>query len=156
MAEDNGILEAENRVREMNRVTRQYSEQGNRFLQNMRDPSQQTQQAQRQSRQVRFEPAAPSSQEKRGQDSVPHNGPHQAHNGGTRQNVQENRRMLPEERSAPSVPKNMKNNTNNGGYSMFPDLTADSERLMLLLLTYLLIREKADVKLLIALGYILL
>ena len=38
----------------------------------------------------------------------------------------------------------------------FPDLFADNEKLMILLLIYLLMKEKADIKLILALGYLLL
>lgn len=155
MPDDNGILEAEQRVREMNRVTRQYSEQGNRFLRSMRGSPQAGQ-----SRQVRFEPAAPDPfQGKRGQDNTSPAG-QRAQNS---QNVQHDAAAKtaagtrPPENIPPAVPENKnKSSAHNSGAVMFPDLTADSEKLMLLLLMYLLIREKADIKLLLALGYLLL
>ena len=155
MSDDNGIMEAEQRVREMNRVTRQYSEQGNRFLRSMRDPPQAGQ-----SRQVRFEPAAPAPfQEKRGQDNTSAAGQRVQ----SRQNIQPDTAAKvvnaahPPENIRPAVQENKsRNNVHNSGTMMFPDLTADSEKLMLLLLMYLLIREKADIKLLLALGYLIL
>lgn len=155
MSDDNGIMEAEQRVREMNRVTRQYSEQGNRFLRSMREPPQAGQ-----PRQVRFEPAAPAPiQEKRGQDNTSAAGQRvrNRQNSPPSTAAKTANAAHPPENIPPAVPENKnRSNIHNSGPMMFPDLTADSEKLMLLLLMYLLIREKADIKLLLALGYLLL
>ena len=155
MSDDNGIMEAEQRVREMNRVTRQYSEQGNRFLRSMREPPQAGQ-----PRQVRFEPAAPAPiQEKRGQDNTPAAGQRMRNrqNSPPSTAAKAANAAHPPENIPPAVLENKnRSNVHNSGPMMFPDLTADSEKLILLLLMYLLIREKADIKLLLALGYLLL
>lgn len=139
---DNGILEAEQRVREMNRMTRQYSEQGNRYLQSMRNVPPQT-------RQVRFEPAAPAPREKTGQESS------SGGSGGIHGNVRDPVGSQPQHASDPTVRSSGSPNTR-GGKIFFPDLTADGERIMILLLIYLLMRENSDIKLILALGYLLL
>lgn len=134
---ENGIREAEHRVREMNRMTRQYSEQGNRYLQNIRTPQTPRQNVQRS---ARFEPAAQKQNVPRGQDNV------------TQQSA------------AQTISQNTERNNSNNIYkqeihksgAIFPDLKFDNEKLMILLLMYLLMRENADIKLILALGYLLL
>ncbi len=139
---ENGIREAEQRVREMNRVTRQYAEQGNRYLQNIRTPphsSTQQQPPRNVQRAARFEPAVKAEP--------------QSGQGGTAQN-----------NSSQNVAPNTQSNNNHNLYNkeihnnvpMLPDLKIDNEKLMILLLMYLLMREKADIKLILALGYLLL
>ena len=224
---ENGILEAEQRVREMNRMTQQYSEQGNRYLQSMINAQNM--------RQTRFEPAVPYPQEKIGQGSFPQSrmaGSHREHysqqngfsnrqqNGnqnwqagsprgqyfspneqqnlshsgqqggnqnrqagsprghypqnnncpprgdpaGERRNMPQNNRngnsragnllpMPPEERSRNEIHNRQGNQNSPFG---FPDLLADNEKLMILLLIYLLMKENADIKLILALGYLLM
>lgn len=136
---ENGIREAEQRVREMNRVTRQYAEQGNRYLQNIRTPPHSSTQQRNVQRAARFEPAAQADP--------------QSGQGGTAQN-----------NSSQNVVPNTQSNNNHNLYNkeihnnvpMLPDLKIDNEKLMILLLMYLLMREKADIKLILALGYLLL
>ena len=43
-----------------------------------------------------------------------------------------------------------------GMLSFLSDLNLDGEKLMIILIMYLLIKEKADIKLILALGYLLL
>ena len=211
---ENGILEAEQRVREMNRMTRQYSEQGNRYLQSMRNAQN--------IRQTRFEPAEPYLQEKNGQDNSSGNrmvNPQQQfqqrqnmrqnpqQNQQNQQNQQLNRQQQSRQRQP--QPQNQRQNWqqnwqqngqqnghqfqprhdqpvqgeyshsgnslhipvhsgegpsrneihdmgNSNPFPGFPDLIADNEKLMILLLMYLLMKEKADIKLILALGYLLL
>ena len=135
---ENGIREAEQRVREMNRMTRQYAEQGNRYLQNVRT-QQQPQQPRNVQRAARFEPAAPSG---------PQNG-----QGDLTQN--KSPQAVPQNTQSNNVPNLYKKEIHKSG-TAFPDLNIDNEKLMILLLMYLLMREKADVKLILALGYLLL
>lgn len=197
---ENGIAEAEQRVREMNRVTQQYSEQGNRYLQAMMNAQN--------ARQTRFEPAGTYPQQKSGQDNFSGNRPqnhqqqsHQPHQPQPRryqlrqepsrrdqqqshpQNFQhpQNSSAI-QRRNSPNpqqhcVPGSRQGNhcpapvhtgqenhsseihkhpSGNDHVMGFPDIFADNEKLMLLLLMYLLIREKADIKLILALGYLLL
>lgn len=185
---ENGIKEAEQRVREMNRMTQQYSEQGNRYLQSMMNAQN--------ARQTRFEPAPPHPQQNIGQGS--HGGFPANHTGNQQQNRQRNmqhngnpnmqqnfrnnncpprgdpageRRNLPHNNSRgnsparnilPPLPEEHfhneihKNTGNQSSFPGFPDLIADNEKLMILLLIYLLMKEKADIKLILALGYLLL
>ncbi len=133
---ENGIREAEQRVREMNRMTRQYSEQGNRYLQNIRTP--QTSVNVQQS--ARFEPAAQKQNVPRGQDNSVQNSAPQAFSQNTQRNNSNNI---------------YKQEIHKSG-AIFPDLKFDNEKLMILLLMYLLMRENADIKLILALGYLLL
>lgn len=188
---ENGIQEAEQRVREMNIMTQQYSEQGNRYLQNMRNMPN--------SRQTRFEPAEPYPRVKNGQDDFRGNrmvNQQQVRNDqrsfqnnpgnfqNDHRNFQNNHRNgqgsfqnrqgnSPNRQSPHAVSGNNRafSDSHAGGnhshhdihnsaqvqHSMgFPDLIADNEKLMILLLIYLLMKEKADIKLILALGYILL
>ena len=202
---ENGILEAEQRVREMNRMTRQYSEQGNLYLQSMRNA-----QNPQNFRQTRFEPAEPyPAGSPRGQYSSPnipkngsqnhqHNGQQNSRNrqnnnfpqncppncppagdpAGERRNTpgQQNRQQNGQQMNSrnrsnfhtanfpPGIlppEEHIRNEIHNGQANQnpfpgFPDLIADNEKLMILLLIYLLMKEKADIKLILALGYLLL
>ena len=196
---ENGIAEAEQRVREMNRVTQQYSEQGNRYLQAMMNAQN--------ARQTRFEPAGQYPQRKSGQDNFPGNRPQSQPRHSQPQQPRQRRYQLRQEPPPmgqhQNPPQNFPNPQNSSSMQRrephgvqqhcvpgtgkgngcpapfhsghedhrseihkhpsgndramgFPDLFADNEKLMLLLLMYLLIREKADIKLILALGYLLL
>ena len=137
MADDSGIIQAEQRVREMNRMSRQYSEQGNRFLQDMREA-----QPRRQTRQVRFEPAAEPA-------AVPQSG-----QGGA--DVRQGSPARGEAANARPSAGARGNGVHNREQQAFPDISIDTEKLMILILIYLLMRERADIKLLLALGYLIL
>ena len=124
---DHGILQAEQRVREMNRMTRQYAEQGNRYIQSMTAPP------------TRFEPmhsvqhlgrSAPAVS---GQDSPPPPPPEHSHSSGSSD-------------STVSI----------GSRQGFNFLGIEIDKLILIALIYLLIKENADIKLILALGYLLL
>lgn len=181
---EQGLIQAERRVREMNRVTRQYTEQGNRFMQ-------QIQQVQNmRNNQTRFEQVIPNNNNNtyNSGNNVPQNPQMQKmQNGGRRQqnmqtvqsaqtvqntqNVQngqnaqyaQNRQTVRSEADGCSAAaKNYPaGNTQawNGAAGMLPllsDLNLDGEKLMIILIMYLLIKEKADIKLILALGYLLL
>ena len=228
---ENGILEAEKRVREMNRMTQQYSEQGNRYLQSMINAQN--------VRQTRFEPAVPYPQEKIGQGNShqsrmagnsggqyspqnrpqagnprgqyspqnrpqagsphghyfspnePQNLSHSGQQGGNQNRQSGNpREHYPQNNNCPprgdpagerrNMPHNNRNGNSPAGNLLpmpseehshneihnrqgnrntpfgFPDLLADNEKLMILLLIYLLMKENADIKLILALGYLLM
>ncbi|MCH5192871.1 MAG: hypothetical protein J1F11_02845 [Oscillospiraceae bacterium] len=113
---DRGILQAEQRVREMNRMTQHYAEQGSRYMQSISVPP------------PRFEPMPIHNN---GQDSPsvpePRPGQHPEH-----------REHRNSSRPAPAP------------------FGIESDKLLLMALIYLLIKENADIKLIIALGYLLL
>lgn len=173
---EQGLIQAERRVREMNRVTRQYTEQGNRFMQ-------QIQQVQNmRNNQTRFEQVVPNNNNNNTYNSgnnVPQNPQMQKmQNGGRRQqnmqtvqsaqtvqntqNVQNRQTVRSEADGCSAAAKNYPaGNTQawNGAAGMLPllsDLNLDGEKLMIILIMYLLIKEKADIKLILALGYLLL
>ncbi|MGN0675375.1 MAG: hypothetical protein ACI4KG_06465 [Oscillospiraceae bacterium] len=140
---NNSIQQAEQRVKEMNRMTRQYAEQGNRFMRQTQNNYSAKQQ------QPRFEP-------------VRRENTYGSHNS---QNISYGQLppQMSAERAARSVPqqKNIpqQKNTPKTQESFFPDLSnikLDNEKLMILLIMYILIKEKADIKLILALGYLIL
>lgn len=96
------IFNAEQRVREMNRMTRQYIHQGGNYMDNRQAPP-------------RFEAAVKPS-------------------------------PAPEHASSPPL--------RNEPRRMQPSI--DNEKLLIILIMYLLIKEKTDIKLIAALGYLLL
>lgn len=170
---EQGLIQAERRVREMNRVTRQYTDQGNRFMQ-------QIQQVQNmRNNQTRFEQVVPNNNTYNSGNNVPQNPQMQKmQNGGRRQqnmqtvqsaqtvqntqNVQNRQTVRSEADGCSAAAKNYPaGNTQawNGAAGMLPllsDLNLDGEKLMIILIMYLLIKEKADIKLILALGYLLL
>lgn len=154
---EHGLAQAEQRVREMNRVTRQYAEQGNRFMQQQMLRTQNTQNAQNvqniqnvqspQNNQTRFERVVPESNTYGGRQNAP------------KQNCAPQRQpAVPAAQNPPPAPEALakdreprKNPPIFGASFQF-----DNEKLMILLILYLLIKEKADIKLILALGYLLL
>ena len=145
---EQGLLQAEQRVREMNRVTRQYTEQGNRFMQqNMQNIR---------NNQTRFEQVRPNNNTY-GNDR----------NGIPRQQNQQNRQAMQALQAAQTIQREppVQNVTGQSrtaeraqaaSLSFLSDLNLDGEKLMIILIMYLLIKEKADIKLILALGYLLL
>lgn len=153
---EHGLAQAEQRVREMNRVTRQYAEQGNRFMQQQMLRTQNTQNAQNvqnvqnvqspQNNQTRFERVVPENNTYGGRQNVPkQNGAPQRPSGTP----------APAPQPAPEPPAKERELRRDrmpfGSAFQF-----DNEKLMILLILYLLIKEKADIKLILALGYLLL
>lgn len=140
---NNGIEQAEQRVREMNRMAQQYSERGNSFMRQSLQPPQ---------GQPRFEQVN-----------------HPSANGRDRRNPQQNmlRSNMPQE-SARHMQRNNLPRIQDGQKEKNPHredfsgnnfglagLALDNEKLLIILIMYLLIKEKADMKLILALGYLL-
>lgn len=138
MAEQ-GIIQAEQRVREMNRMTQQYAERGNRYMQNMNIP------------QPRFEPMHDHS----GQDTG-NTDPLPVQELSPEIHTVHNQNIRPQNDSPSNV-----NRIHQGHHHNDPPgrgLTAfgiESDKLLLIALIYLLIKENADIKLILALGYLL-
>lgn len=211
---EQGLIQAERRVREMNRVTRQYTEQGNRFMQQLQQAQQerQGQQAQQmqnmqnmRNNQTRFEQVVPNnstynpngnnaanamngisstggtngaqnSQHLKGQNGSQRQqnmrGSHNTNNAPATQTSQaaqnfQNQQAVRFETaphntagrnySAGNAPvwNPSSGNSMAGMLSFLSDLNLDGEKLMIILIMYLLIKEKADIKLILALGYLL-
>lgn len=142
---EQGLLQAEQRVREMNRVTSRYTEQGNRFMQqNMRN------------NQTRFEQVRPDNNTY-STYSKDKNGIPRQQNRQITQTVQ----TAQPERQEPPVQSITGQNRpperpQTASLPFLSDLNLDGEKLMIILIMYLLIKEKADIKLILALGYLLL
>ncbi|MBD5146243.1 MAG: hypothetical protein HDT21_10120 [Ruminococcus sp.] len=146
---EHGLAQAEQRVREMNIVTRQYAEQGNRFMQQQMLRTQNTQNQQNgqngqnpHNNQTRFERVVPENNTYGGRQNTPkQNGAPQRPSG-----IPAPAPQPPAEEHEPR-----KDQMLFGSGFQF-----DNEKLMILLILYLLIKEKADIKLILALGYLLL
>lgn len=134
---EQGLLQAEQRVREMNRVTSRYTEQGNRFMQqNMRN------------NQTRFEQVRPDNNTY-GKDKI---GIPRQQNRQVMQTIQTPQSVQQE----PPVQNRPAETPRTASLPFLSDLNLDGEKLMIILIMYLLIKEKADIKLILALGYLLL
>lgn len=150
---EQGLAQAEQRVREMNRMTRQYTEQGNRFMQqNFRSP---------QNSQTRFEQVGQNSTYGAGQSPHMRNasaGQSSARIGQTQQTRQvlQIPQTEPPAQELPPMRNHNAGNNSAGGLAFLSDLKLDNEKLMIMLIMYLLIKEKSDIKLILALGYLLL
>ena len=150
---EHGLAQAEQRVREMNRVTRQYAEQGNRFMQQQMLRTQNAQNQQNvqnvqspQNNQTRFERVVPENNTYGGRQNTPkQNGAPQRPSGIP----------APAPRPAPDPPAKERE-PRRDQMPFGAGLQFDNEKLMILLILYLLIKEKADIKLILALGYLLL
>lgn len=188
---EQGLIQAERRVREMNRVTRQYTEQGNRFMQQLQQARQGQQMQNMRSNQTRFEQVVPNntydhngnngnnaangaqgSQNPQGQNGGQRRGPHNARNAQAAQTMQaaqnfQNQQAVRFEaapqntgdRNYPAENAPVRNrsqgNSTAGMLPFLSDMNLDGEKLMIILIMYLLIKEKADIKLILALGYLL-
>ena len=150
---EQGLAQAEHRVREMNRVTRQYAEQGNRFMQQQMLRTQNAQNRQNgqnvqnpQNNQTRFERVVPENNTYGGRQNAPkQNCAPQRPSDIPAQNPP----LAPEPAAKEREPRRDQMPFGSG-------LQFDNEKLMILLILYLLIKEKADIKLILALGYLLL
>lgn len=152
MPENNTVERAEQRVREMDRLTRQFSEQGNRYMRNM-----QNMRNRNTANAVTVETVPDSgngvhnTQQVRGQVSKT----------GTRfEPVERKREVPPKETKTETlkskekvVPQNVIHRA--GGRSL-QNQGIDGEKLLLIALMYLLITENADIKLILAIGYLIL
>lgn len=150
MPENNTVERAEQRVREMDRLTRQFSEQGNRYMRNM-----QNMRSRNTANAVTVE-TVPDSR-----DGV-HNNPQvrgQVSKTGTRFEPVERKREVPQKetktpkREEKTVPKNI---TQRAVGRSLQNQGIDGEKLLLIALMYLLITENADIKLILAIGYLIL
>lgn len=150
---ENGIMQAEQRVREMNMMARQFNEQGNRFMQQR----QSTQSAQ----------SAQSVQSPRAAQTLRGASPQRQQTTRFEPVEQSNRRQSGtyapagkgESFSAPRLEgeKPVRSTGSPADLStLFSGFSMDGEKLMIMLLMYLLIKEKADIKIILALGYLLL
>lgn len=150
---EHGLAQAEQRVREMNRVTRQYAEQGNRFMQQQMLKAQNAQNAPNvqnvqnpQNNQTRFERVVPENNTYGGRQNAPkQNCAPQRPSGVPAQNPP----LAPDPPAKEREPRRDQMMFGSG-------FQFDNEKLMILLILYLLIKEKADIKLILALGYLLL
>lgn len=155
---NDGIRQAEQRVREMNRMAQQYSERGNSFMRQMQgngvQNSIQNKNVQNNSvpnrqngiiqQQPRFEQVNRPLQNGQGRSS-----PQQRNM--PQNNMQKNdRRNVPNEKNPP------KENIKDAVFSEHLSFNFDNEKLIILLIMYILIKEKADMKLILSLGYLLL
>ncbi len=138
MPDNNTVERAEQRVREMDRVTRQFSEQGNRYMQQM--ISRRTQTGMQNT-----------------QNPV-HNIPQVGRNGTRFEPVERKKDVPPKtEETQKSEKKNVPpNGTRNMGDRQRTNQGIDGEKLLLIALMYLLIAENADIKLIIAIAYLIL
>lgn len=139
---EQGLLQAEQRVREMNRVTSRYTEQGNRFMQqNMRN------------NQTRFEQVRPDNNTY----SKDRNEAPRQQNRQVTQTVQTTQPVRQEPPAQSITGQNRPpERPQTASLPFLSDLNLDGEKLMIILIMYLLIKEKADIKLILALGYLLL
>ena len=148
MPDNNTVERAEQRVREMDRLTRQFSEQGNRYMQQMMN-------RRNQSRMKYTDRTYNDVSESR---SGVHNIP-QVGKNGTRFEPVERKSNVP-----PKTPETVKNaeksvprkNVQNAGGRQSVNQGIDGEKLLLAALMYLLIMENADIKLILAIAYLIL
>lgn len=172
MPENNTVERAEQRVREMDRVTRQFSEQGNRYMrdmQNRRNVSAVPREAQN------VHNAKPEKKNAGRQSNTNENmlanmqtnlqanrqSRRQIGNMSTRFEPVERKNEIAEEKALPKrEEKNIaeKGNGRAAGNNLqsFRGTGIDGERLLLIALMYLLITENADIKLILAIGYLIL
>ncbi len=141
---ENGIEQAEKRVREMNMMARQFNEQGNRFMRQTRNPPQNRQSSP--PPQPRFEAVGNKPPV---QQSVTYNG-----GAGRRTNISQTPVNEPEPVRVPEAKEPPREESS--ADTLFSGLNIDGEKLLILLLICLLIKEKADIKLILALGYLLM
>lgn len=145
---ENGITQAERRVREMNMMARQFNEQGNRFMQQAQS-----------ARQMQMpQNASPRGQQTARFEPMGQNGTYNAAavgaGNGTRVRTVN---AAPVRDNAPTEPKDVQREVSPADInSLFSGFNMDGEKLMIILIMYILIKEKADIKLILALGYLLL
>lgn len=150
MPENNNSVErAEQRVREMDRVTRQLSEQGNRYMRDMQNR--------------RTANAVP--RENQNIHNAPHTPPRrQIGNMSTRFEPVERERDVPKilqaEKTEEMPKREEKPDLQKAAHRTAPRSTPnqgiDGEKLLLIALMYLLMTENADIKLILAIGYLIL
>ena len=151
MPDNNTVERAEQRVREMDRLTRQFSEQGNRYMQQMMNRRSQTRLQSTQYIDGTYN-AVPESR------SSVHNIPQVGKNGTRFEPVEKKRDVPPKETvEAPKSEEKAfrQNSTQNAGGRQHTNQGIDGERLLLAALMYLLIMENADIKLILAIAYLI-
>ena len=132
---DRGILQAEQRVREMNRMTQHYAEQGNLYMQNMNSAHIPP---------PRFEPMGHPVRREQEQALL-----EQVHN--------HNDADASKDENDPHKHEQHRNNDRPAAMaSPVNFLGIENDKLLLIAIMYLLIKENADIKLILALGYLLL
>lgn len=145
MPDNNTVERAEQRVREMDRVTRQFSEQGNRYMRQM-----QNMRSRGTVNTVTVEPVPDSGK------SLPQLRLQSGKNG-TRFEPVERKRDVPKKEAPKSTEKPVpKSSTQNTPVRNLQHAGIDGEKLLLIALMYLLIAENADIKLILAIGYLIL
>lgn len=141
MPDNNSIERAEQRVREMDRVTRQFSEQGNRYM-----------------RQMMNRRAGGTQNPVIDSGNAVHNIPQVGKNGTRFEPVERKRNVPP--KTAETVKSEKKsvppNSARNVGVRQSANQGIDGEKLLLAALMYLLIMENADIKLILAIAYLIL
>ncbi|MDE7289508.1 MAG: hypothetical protein K2N71_08430 [Oscillospiraceae bacterium] len=152
MPDNNTVERAEQRVREMDRLTRQFSEQGNRYMQQMMNRRTQTRM---QNTQYTDRTYSDVPEDRNSLHNIP-----QVGKNGTRFEPVERKRDVPPKETA-EAPKSAEktfrqNNTQNAGGQHSANQGIDGEKLLLAALMYLLIMENADIKLILAIAYLIL
>lgn len=149
MPDNNTVERAEQRVREMDRVTRQFSEQGNRYMRQMMN---RRTQSRAQSVDAAYNAVSDSGY---GVHNIPRVG-----KNGTRFEPVERKKNVPQKETA-EAPKSAEktsrqNGTQNAGGRHSANQGIDGEKLLLAALMYLLIMENADIKLILAIAYLIM
>lgn len=143
---NNSIARAEQRVREMNTVTRRYAEQGSRYMQNMNADRNRTRFETVDVRPEEISPQEPRQAMRNTQNTQ---------RGNVPQNV--NKTVKSTEKSGENVHKDRQQHAHQPVPQSVPSGgDIDGERLLLLAVIYLLMRENADIKLILALCYLIL
>ena len=152
MPDNNTVERAEQRVREMDRLTKQFSEQGNRYMQQMMNRRSQTRMQNMQYTDGTYNDVPESR-------SSVHNIPQVGKNGTRFEPVERKRDVPPKETAeAPKIEEktSRQNGTQNTGGRQSVNQGIDGEKLLLAALMYLLIMENADIKLILAIAYLIL
>lgn len=157
MSENNNSIErAEQRVREMNTVTRRYAEQGSRYMQNMNADRHRTR---FETVDVRPEEISAPQPRQAIQAAQAMRNTQNTQRGNVPQNLPQNvnKTVKSTEKSGENVHKNQRQPVPQSVTQTVPNSgDIDGERLLLLAVIYLLMRENADIKLILALCYLIL
>lgn len=158
MPDNNTVERAEQRVREMDRLTRQFSEQGNRYMRNMQNMRNRNTanviNAVTDANAANTGSASDSRSERA--NNIP-----RSNSRGTRFEPVEKIKNVPQikelpKKEAENAAVQNKACTANKGIRNSKNQGIDGEKLLLIALMYLLITENADIKLILAIGYLIL
>lgn len=161
---NDSIRQAEQRVREMNRMAQQYSERGNSFMRQMQGNGVQNG-AQNKNASNNFVPNNFAANRQNGvaqqqprfeQVSRPVQNNGQGRSTPQQRSVSQNNMQKNDRRNVPNEKNLPKGGIKDAVFSGQPVFNIDNEKLMILLIMYILIKEKADMKLILSLGYLLL